>query len=73
MITEFNLLISSAHFPFLQQQFKTVSATVTLIGKKKIMYFYYDSIYLETVMQKPEVALCIQADIKQGIIIHNRL
>lgn len=29
-ITEFNLLISSLRFPFLQQQLDTVSATATL-------------------------------------------
>jgi len=42
--------------------------------QKKIQCsFYYDSIYLESVKQKPKVALCIQTDINQGItIIYNR-
>lgn len=67
-VTEFNLLISSLHFPFPQQQLDTVATIVMLIDK--IQYnFYYDSIYLESVKQKPKVALCIQTHLNQSIII----
>lgn len=34
-LTEFNLHISSRHFPVPQQQFDTVSAIVTLSDKRK--------------------------------------